>query len=106
MKKIFITLALAVAAFAAVPANASESNSSASAIVAIKKTETVVFETSMHCNKCVAKINDNIAFEKGVTNLKVDLKTKTVKVTYDPTKTNKDKIAAAIKKLGYTCTEK
>lgn len=70
------------------------------------KTETVVFETSMHCDKCVKKITDNISFEKGVKDLKADLPTKTVTVKYDPAKTDKSKLAAAIKKLGYTATEK
>ncbi len=70
------------------------------------KTETVVFETSMHCDKCVKKITENVSFEKGVKDLKADLSSKTVTVKYDPSKTDKSKLAAAIKRLGYTATEK
>ena len=29
-------------------------------------TKTVTFNVSMHCKNCVKKINDNVAFEKGV----------------------------------------
>lgn len=70
------------------------------------KTETVVFETSMHCDKCAKKITENISFVKGVKDMKADLPTKTVTVKYDPSKTDKSKLAAAIKRLGYTATEK
>ena len=34
----------------------------------------VVFATNMHCENCVKKINENIAFLKGVKDLKVSLK--------------------------------
>ena len=66
-----------------------------------KKTETVVFQTTIHCKNCVKKINDNIAFEKGVKDLKVDLEKKQVSITYDPSKTSVEKLAAAIARLGY-----
>ena len=45
--------------------------------------------------------NDNIAFEKGVKDLKVDLEKKLVSITYDPSKTSVEKLAAAIARLGY-----
>lgn len=63
--------------------------------------KTVVFATDLHCQKCVEKINGNLAFEKGVKDLKVDLKTHTITVKYDTSKTSVEKLAAAIKKLGY-----
>lgn len=63
---------------------------------------TVVFKSNMHCQKCADKVNGNIAFEKGVKDLKVDVKNDTITIKYDPAKTSVEKLAAAIVKLGYT----
>lgn len=63
---------------------------------------TVVFKSNMHCQKCADKVNGNIAFEKGVKDLKVDVKNETITIKYDPAKTSVEKLAAAIVKLGYT----
>ena len=104
MKRIFTLLAIAFAMLSANPQAALAKTSSAQD--SKPKTETVVFETSMHCDKCEKKISENISFEKGVKDLKTDLSSKTVTVKYDPAKTDKSKLAAAIKKLGYTATEK
>lgn len=65
------------------------------------RTERVVFATDIHCAKCVRKLNDNLAFEKGVKDLKVDLDARTVTVRFDPEKTTPAKLAKAINKLGY-----
>lgn len=72
-----------------------------------KKTdkETVVFEVSMSCQNCEKKIEKNISFEKGVTDLIIDLKEKTVTIEYQVKKTNKDKLKAAIEKLGFQAEE-
>lgn len=106
MKKIIITLAVAAATLLAVPATL---NATVASVPGIEKkaakTETVTYKTSMHCAKCEKKICDNVAFESGVKNLKTNLDQKTVTVTYDPAKTDKEKIAKAIKKLGYTAEE-
>lgn len=69
-------------------------------------TKTVTFNVSMHCKNCVKKINDNVAFEKGVKDLSVSLDSKTVTVTYDPAKTDVTKLKAALEKLGYKVTLK
>ncbi len=66
-----------------------------------KKTQTVVFKTTIHCKNCVGKVMDNVSFEKGVKDLKVSLGEKTVTITFDPSKTDEKKLAAAIAKLGY-----
>lgn len=55
----------------------------------------------MHCQNCQKKIEKNIAYEKGITDLEVDLENKTVKVSYKKNKTTLEKIQAAFKKLGY-----
>ena len=68
--------------------------------------KTVTFNVTMHCEKCVKKINENVSFEKGVKDLSVSLDKKTVTVTYDPAKTDVARLKAAIEKLGYKVTVK
>jgi copper chaperone CopZ len=63
--------------------------------------EIVVFDVSMTCENCQKRIEKNIAFEKGVTDMKVDLANKTVQVEYKPSQTTVEKLQAAIVKLGY-----
>lgn len=76
------------------------------ALAAKKKTVAVTYEVNMHCKKCVEKLNDNIAFLKGVEDLKVSLDEKTVTVTYNPAKTDEATLVKAIEKLGYTAKKK
>lgn len=70
---------------------------------ALAKTESekVTFKVNMHCAACQQKIEKNIAFEKGVKDMKVNLEDKTVCVTYDASKTNAEKLKAGFAKLGY-----
>lgn len=63
--------------------------------------KTVKFWVKMNCASCQQKIMENIPFEKGVKEVKADLATKIVEVTYDAKKTDPEKIKAAIQKLGY-----
>ncbi|NDV78910.1 heavy-metal-associated domain-containing protein [Dysgonomonas sp. 511] len=63
--------------------------------------ETVVFDVSLHCESCQKKVEKNIAFEKGVTDMKVNLENKTVTIVYKKSQTNVEKLQAAIAKLGY-----
>lgn len=63
--------------------------------------ETVTFQVPMKCHKCQAKIEENIAFEKGVTDLQVNLEEKKVTVTYKKKATDVEKLKAAFQKLGY-----
>ena len=67
-----------------------------------KKKEKVTYIVSMTCENCKQRIEENIPFEKGVTDLKVDLPAKTVTIEYRADKTTPDKLKAAIQKLGYT----
>ena len=66
-----------------------------------KKNETVKYWVSMSCENCKAKVEKNIAYEKGVKDMVVDLDTKTVTVKYQTKKTNPEKIEQALKDLGY-----
>lgn len=63
---------------------------------------TVVYSVGLHCNNCKKKVENNIAFEKGVKDLQVNLEDKTVTVTFRTDKTDSEKIKEAIEKLGYT----
>ena len=62
----------------------------------------VVFATSIHCANCGKKVQENISFEKGVKDLKVDVPTKQVTVTFNTAKTDTTKLKNAINKLGYS----
>ncbi len=62
----------------------------------------VVFASNIHCANCGRKVQDNIAFEKGVKDLKVDVEGKTITVVFNPAKTDTLKLKKAINKLGYT----
>lgn len=72
-----------------------------SAFATTAKPEKVTFFTNLRCNNCVKKVNENIAFEKGVKDLSVSLDKQTITVTYDPAKTDAQTLAKAIEKLGY-----
>ena len=63
---------------------------------------TVLYKTSIECNSCKTKVLDNIAFEKGVKDVSVNLPEKTVKIVFDEAKTDTLTLAKAIRKLGYT----
>ena len=61
----------------------------------------VTFLVHLHCANCVKKVQENIAFEKGVKDLHVCLEDQIVSVKYDAAKTSEDVLKAAIEKLGY-----
>ncbi len=69
------------------------------------KNEKVVFSVSMDCISCQKKIEKNIAFEKGVKALDVQLEANTVAVTYDDSKTDIAKLQKGFKKIGYDAVE-
>ena len=54
-----------------------------------KKDSVTFFIEAMDCDHCIKKIEKNIAFEKGVTDLKCDLSTRTAIVTYKTDKTSR-----------------
>lgn len=65
-----------------------------------KEKKTIVLKAEIHCKSCKAKLEKNIPFEKGVRDLKVDMKAKTITVVYRADKNNKNNIIKAIEKLG------
>ena len=70
-----------------------------------KSTGTVKFTTSITCDNCVNKIMSNLPKEKGIKDVKCDLTTKEVTVTYQKDKNNPEQIKRSIEKLGYTAKE-
>ncbi len=65
----------------------------------------VIFNVHLHCANCVKKVEENIAFEKGVKGLDVSLENQTVAIKYDAAKTSEAILKAAIEKLGYPVAE-
>lgn len=63
------------------------------------ETKTVTFYVHLHCQECINKIMQNIAFEKGVKDIKCDLNSKTVVVTYVENKTDIPTLQKAFKKI-------
>ena len=61
----------------------------------LKKDTTVIFKTDIHCPKCKAKVEKNIPFEKGVKDLKVNLKDSTVLLTFRMDKNSVKGLCAA-----------
>ena len=109
MKK---TLILTIAAFmtfslSSLDANAAETNETSTLNQKQKpsrkkgEVKEVTFLVHLHCENCVKKVQENIAFEKGVKDLKVSLEDQTVAIKYDAAKTSEDTLKAAIEKLGY-----
>ncbi len=65
----------------------------------------VTFSVDIDCPNCKKKLEDKLPFEAGVKDLKVNLENHTIWMKYDPSKTDKVKLAKAIEKLGYTAKE-
>ncbi|MFA8299929.1 MAG: cation transporter [Hyphomicrobiales bacterium] len=66
-----------------------------------KKYAEATFKSTVVCNMCQERVEEGMAFEKGVKDVKVDLKKKTVYIKYKPSKTNEEKLKKAISMIGY-----
>ena len=60
----------------------------------------VVYHASIHCNNCVKKIQENLAYEKGVKDLHICMDDQIIQLKYDAAKTNEETLKKAIVKLG------
>jgi len=97
MKRILLIMLCMVVAFPVAFAQNAKKN----------PTETVTFLVKdMDCANCVKKVEKNIAYVRGVTDLKCDLPTKTVNVTYRTDRTDEKKLVAAFKKIGFAAEPK
>lgn len=69
------------------------------------KEKEVKIKTSAVCGMCKARIERNLAFEKGVKESSLDVKSKIVTIKYNPSKTDVAKLKANISKTGYDAEE-
>ena len=101
MKRIlFIALTLLLMAGTAVAVQAQNKKENKQANI-----QEVTFVTTIDCKNCVKKVEANLPYEKGIKDMKVNLDDRTVWIKYDADKTDKEKLAAAIVKLGYEAEE-
>ncbi|MBI5219927.1 MAG: heavy-metal-associated domain-containing protein [Bacteroidia bacterium] len=61
----------------------------------------IKIKTEFHCANGKATIEKEMAKVDGVKSVVADLETKVVTIKYDPAKQDKDKLAAALEKIGY-----
>jgi mercuric ion binding protein len=101
----FMALAAVCALFTCGTASAQNAKSTTSKKANANLTE-VTFDTDIHCQNCVKKIESKLPYEKGVKDMKCNVDDKTVWIQYDSRKTSPEKLAAAIKKCGYSATVK
>lgn len=73
--------------------------------IAKADTDTLIVESTVICNMCKSKIEDNIKFEKGVRYVEVNLEDKTVMVIYNADRTTPENIKIAITELGYAADD-
>ncbi len=66
-----------------------------------KKSEEIKILTSAQCGMCKDRIEQGLAFEKGIKDVTLDVDTKIATVTYNPKKTTPEEIRKMISKLGY-----
>jgi copper chaperone CopZ len=88
MKKAIMTFALIIFGSIAVFAQA-------------KQEEEVKIKTSAVCKMCKATIEKSLAYEKGIKTATLDVPSQIVTVTYNPKKTDADRIKKAINQTGY-----
>lgn len=63
--------------------------------------EASFFKTNMGCHECELKLTNELKFEKGVRDLKIDLASNTIKVVYKTGKNTAENLAKTIEKKGY-----
>jgi len=65
------------------------------------KNQTVKLKVNFTCAGCQTKIQSGLGKTEGVEKAVADLDTKMVTITFDPEKTNKEKLVKAIEDMGY-----
>ena len=64
-----------------------------------KKIATVVFTTDIDCAHCAQKVYNSIPYEKGIKDVVVDVKTKTVTVKFDEAKNSIESLQKAFNSI-------
>ncbi len=72
-----------------------------SAMAQKKENKVVCFKSDMDCTHCEESIYEQLRFEKGVKDLKVDHASNTILVEYKDGKNSDEKLAEAVEKKGY-----
>ena len=65
----------------------------------------IKIKTSAVCGMCKDKIEQGLAYEKGIKDVNLNVETKIATVKYNPEKITPDQIRKAISKLGYNADE-
>lgn len=103
MKKTVILILAALVAFVA-PSMVSMNSEASAQIIKKSKQKSeikgVTFNVELHCAGCVKKVQENLAFEKGVKDLHVCMESQVIALKYDAAKTNEETLKNAIIKLG------
>lgn len=63
--------------------------------------ESIAIATSAKCDMCKDKLEDEMRFVKGINSTSLDVETAVLTVSYNPQKTEVEKIRSAINKIGY-----
>ncbi|MEI7663023.1 MAG: heavy metal-associated domain-containing protein [Bacteroidota bacterium] len=66
-----------------------------------KKIESIRIKTSAMCKQCKDRIENGLAYEKGVKDVVLDVETKVVTIRYNTKATTPDVLRKKISKLGY-----
>lgn len=66
--------------------------------------DTLTMYVSMDCQNCEKKVGNVVRFEKGVTNMAIELDNQKVMVVYRPNKTDTAALCNKIRELGYVVT--
>ena len=66
---------------------------------------TIVIKTSAQCESCKKRIENKMAFEKGIKKVTLDVDTKNLTLVYDKKKTSPEKLKTAVTKIGYDADE-
>ena len=56
------------------------------------------------CKNCVAKIKNQLKFEKGIKSIDVSIENQKISLKFDAEKTNPDVLATSLAKIGYKAT--
>ena len=87
-------------AFAAEPVKAQKNQPAVEAGSSVT-TSVVIPVEGMSCSACVARVKRGLKAVKGVSEVQVSLEKREAEVRYAPKKTSPEKLAKAIKDLGY-----
>ncbi len=68
-------------------------------------TEKLEIKTSAICEMCKTRLEENMAFEKGVTAVTLDVETKILTVEYKTGKSSPEKLRKAVSNIGYDADE-